>query len=179
MNDELRKHTCCFFGHRRIKKTIETEQKLQEIIEKLITENGVDTFLFGSKSEFDKLCYLVVSKLRTKYSHIKRIYVRAEFPYVDNDYRAYLLEFYEDTYYPKSLINSGRAVYVERNYKMIDNSYYCVVYYDKNHIPTVRKRNKKDLVGYQPNSGTRLAYDYAKKKNVKIINITDLDTCLY
>lgn len=28
MNDELRKHTCCFFGHRRIKKTIETEQKL-------------------------------------------------------------------------------------------------------------------------------------------------------
>ncbi len=81
----------------------------------LIVNKGVFNFLFGSRSEFDDLCYEVVCELKKEYPYIRRIYVRAEYPYIDDDYKAYLLERYDDTYYPKHIENSGKSAYVERN----------------------------------------------------------------
>ena len=152
----MREKTCCFFGHRTINETEELKSKLIEIIEKLIVENSVDTFLFGSKSRFNSLCQETVTELKEKYPHIKRVYVRAEYPYISKHYKNYLLESYEDTYYPEKIINSGRASYIERNYDMIDNSRYCIVYYDELGAPTIRK------------SGTKIALDYAIKKGKQI-----------
>ena len=151
------KNTCCFFGHRKISETEELKSKLIEIIEKLIVEKQVDTFLFGSKSRFNSLCIELVTEIKEKYPHIKRVYVRAEYPYISEHYKNYLQENYEDTYYPEKIMNSGRASYVERNYEMIDKSCYCVVYYDKLNVPTTRK------------SGTKIALDYATKKCKNII----------
>lgn len=71
-------NTSCFFGHRTINETAELKSKLIEIIEKLIVDEKVDTFLFGSRSDFDDLCYDIITQLKEKYPHIKRIYVRAE-----------------------------------------------------------------------------------------------------
>lgn len=173
MNMESKEHTCCFFGHRKIVVTEELMDRLKKAIEELITNEKIDTFLFGSKSDFDTLCLETVSALRKKYSHIKRVYVRAEFPYIDEPYRSYLLKKYEYTYYPEQIIHAGRAVYVKRNYEMIDHSSYCIIYYDETYIPPNRKTAKKDLSDYQPNSGTKLAYDYAVKKNLKILNMSD------
>lgn len=167
-------HTCCFFGHRKIEVTDELIRRLEEIVEDLIINEKVNTFLFGGKSQFDNLCLTIVTELKKKYPHIKRIYVRAEFPYIDEDYTAYLLKSYDHTYYPKQLINAGKAVYVERNYEMIDNSNYCVIYYDENYIPPRRKSIRRDLFDYQPKSGTKLAYDYAVKKGLKIVNFNIL-----
>lgn len=150
-------NTCCFFGHRTINETEELKLKLNEIIEKLIVDENVDTFLFGSKSRFDSLCLELVTELKEKYPHIKRIYVRAEYPYISEQYKNYLLESYEDTYYPEHIIGSGKAAYVERNYEMIDNSQYCIVYYDEQNAPTTRK------------SGTKIALDYAIRKQKHII----------
>ena len=82
--------TCCFFGHRTINETDELRTKITETVERLITDENVDTFLFGSKSEFDRLCLELVTKLKEKYPHVKRIYVRAEFPYINDDYLTYL-----------------------------------------------------------------------------------------
>ena len=48
----MKDKTCCFFGHRTINETEELKSKLIEIIEKLIVDEKVDTFLFGSKSRF-------------------------------------------------------------------------------------------------------------------------------
>jgi len=115
-------NTCSFFGHRTINETEQRKAKLMDIIEKLIINEEVDTFLFGSKSRFDSLCLELVTKLKEKYPHIKRVYVRAEYPYISEDYKKHLLENYEDSYYPMKIINSGRASYVERNYEMIDHS---------------------------------------------------------
>lgn len=42
MNREL--HDCCFFGHRKIKDTLELRTKLCEINEKLIVDENIDTF---------------------------------------------------------------------------------------------------------------------------------------
>lgn len=129
------------------------------------------TFLFGSKSQFDNLCHTIVTELKEKYPHIKRVYVRAEIPYIDDSYRKYLLESYEDTYYPEKMIDVGKAAYVERNYEMIDNSRYCICYYDENYTPPRRKNSRWDLFDYQHKSGTKIAYEYAAKKGLNIINV--------
>ena len=172
----MKEHTCCFFGHRKIEITDELTDRLKEIVENLIKEKRIDTFLFGSKSQFDKLCLTVVTKLKKKYPHVRRIYVRAEFPYIDESYTAYLLKSYDHTYYPERIINAGKAVYVERNYEIIDNSSCCVIYYDESYIPHKRKSSRQDISGYQPNSGTKLAYNYAVKRGLKIINIHTTST---
>ncbi|MBQ9976786.1 MAG: DUF1273 family protein [Clostridia bacterium] len=153
----MKNYTCCFFGHRTIRVTEELKTKLTDTIEKLITQEKVDTFLFGSKSEFDRLSLECVTELKEKYPHVKRIYVRAEFPFINDDYLTYLLKSYDETYYPEKLLGAGNAVYVERNYEMINNSEYCVIYYDEAYAPTTRK------------SGTKIALDYAIKKRRKII----------
>ena len=153
------KNTACFFGHRTINETEELKAKLTEIIERLIVDKYVDTFLFGSKSQFNSLCLELVTKIKVKYPHVKRIYVRAEYPYINEQYTNYLLESYEDTYYPEHIIGSGRAAYVERNYEMINKSHFCIVYYDESNAPTTRK------------SGTKIALDYAIKKCKNIISV--------
>lgn len=149
-------NTCCFLGHRTINETEELKAKLYKTIESLIVKEKVDTFLFGSKSRFNSLCHELVSELKEKYPHIKRVYVRAEFPIISDSYKSYLLESYEDTYYPDKIIGSGRASYVERNFKMINSSHFCIVYYDEAYDPPKHK------------SGTKIALDYAIKRKKRV-----------
>ena len=154
---DSKNHTCCFLGHRKIIQTAELVEKLKRTVEMLILERGVSTFLFGSRSEFDKICLDVVTELKEKDPHIKRVYVRAEYPEIDDSYLQFLLRQYEDTYFPERLKNAGASVYVERNREMIDKSSVCVVFFDKN---TFREK-----------SGTKLAYEYAMKKKKEIFNM--------
>ncbi len=154
MNMSDKTSVCCFFGHRKIVETTELRKRLWETIEQLITKEGVTTFLFGSRSRFDDLCHELVTRIKEKYPHIKRIYVRAEYPYISDSYRAELLKYYEDTFFPERTLGAGRAVYVERNQEMIRQSHFCVVYYD-------------DSVAMSRKSGTKIALMYARsqKKN--------------
>ena len=153
----MQEYTVCFFGHRTIDETEDLKRSLTAAVENLITAEGVDTFLFGSKSRFDSLCLELVTALKEKYPHLKRVYVRAEYPEITEEYKAYLLRSYEDTYYPEKLRNAGRAAYVERNRELIDRSRFCIIYYSETHSPTTRK------------SGTKLALDYAVKKERRIL----------
>ena len=171
MPDIDKEKTCCFFGHRNIDETAELKNKLCGIIENLIVNEKVDTFLFGSKSQFDDLCHEIVTDLKEKYTHIKRIYVRSAYQHIPGWYEDSLLKHYEDTYYPEQIKNSGKASYVERNQEMINHSKFCVVYYDENYLPPRRRNSKSDLTDYQPKSGTKVAYDYAMKKGKIIINV--------
>lgn len=150
-------NTCCFFGHREICEDERLKTQLCNTIKKLIIEENVDTFLFGSKSRFNTLCYELVTKIKDEYPSIKRVYVRAEYPIITDSYKAYLLSNYEYTYYPKKIIGATRAVYVKRNYEMIDNSRFCIVYFDEANSPKNRK------------SGTKSALEHAKKQK-KIIH---------
>ena len=70
---------------------------------------------------------------------------------------------YDCNYYLEQIIYAGN-VYVERNYEMIDNNSYCVIYYDENHMPHKRKNGIRDMFYCQYNNGTKVAYDYSKKK---------------
>jgi hypothetical protein len=95
--------------------------------------------------------------MKEKYPYIKRIYVRAEFPQISDSYKAYLLQSYEDTYYSGKIMGVGRAAYVKRNFEMIDNSRFCIAYYNESRTPTNRK------------SGTKIALDYSIKCKREII----------
>lgn len=148
---------CCVLGHRNINETTELRKGLSAAIEYLITEKGVNTFLFGSKSRFNELCYEMVSEKKSKYPHIQRIYVRGEFPIIDESYRSYLLELYEDTFFPERLLCAGRSIYVQRNFEMINRSRYCLIYYDEVYTPDKRK------------SGTKIALEYARRKKAEIL----------
>ena len=169
---------CSFFGHRDTEQTEELKQKVRETVERLIVEEGLDTFLFGSRSKFDDLCLIVVTELKEKYSHIKRVYVRSQYPYIGEQYKDYLLKFYDVTIMPTRVERAGKASYVERNQEMIDASDFCVFYYNPFYLPPKRKYAKRDISDYQPKSGTKVAFDYANwrkrgGKNITVINIFD------
>ena len=146
--------TCCFIGHRNVTNTKDLYDTLKALIERLITQENVATFLFGSKSNFDDICLSLVSEMKNKYSHIKRVYVRSVYPEIRESYKQYLLELYDETYMPKQVENSGRASYIKRNKEMIDRSDFLVFYYDEHYTPTPKRQ-----------SGTRRAYEYATRKN--------------
>ena len=150
---------CSFFGHRKIEITEELKQKVKEVIEDLIVNHNVLIFLFGSRSDFDYLCHLVVTELKEKYPNIKRIAYtcRSETCTLESE-RAHWEEVYshfrkekvtllgvEEEVEHKSKYTSGRASYVKRNQAMINDSDYCVFYYDENYKPQKRKYKKSDV----------------------------------
>jgi len=155
----MKENTCCFFGHRTINETDELRTKITETVEKLIIDENVDTFLFGSKSAFDSLCLELVTELKEKYPQINRVYVRAEFPFISDEYKEYLMKLYDDTYYPENILGARRGVYTERNRKMIDKSQFCIVYYDEQYGKALKK------------SGTEQALRYAVSKGRAVINV--------
>ena len=157
----------CFIGHRTIEKTENLVGLLREVIISLINR-GAKTFLFGSKSAFDDLSWQIVSELRETYPFINRTYVRSAYQYISKSYEEYLLESFEETYFPLKLERAGRCSYVERNYEMINSSDTCVFYYNESYVP-VLKGNR--AVEDSRKSGTKIAYEYAKKKKKEIINL--------
>lgn len=64
---------------------------------------------------------------------------------------------YDETYFSEKVSGSGRAVYIKRNYQMIDQSHFCVIYFDENNIPATRE------------SGTKIALEYAIKSKKEVI----------
>ena len=155
---------CSFFGRRDTPQTEELKNKVRETVERLIVEQEVDTFLFGSRSKFDQLCNMVVTELKETYPIIKRVYVRSQYPYIHKQYKDYLLESYDDTIMPRRVKNAGKASYVERNQEMIDVSDFCVFYYTPDYLPPKRKHSNNSIGGFQPQSGTQLAWNYAHLK---------------
>ena len=175
--------TCSFFGHRDTPHTEELKGKVRETVERLILEENVDTFLFGSRSKFDELCHMVVTELKEKYPHIQRIAYLCKHEtacFVGEGMKmkqqikkltgrgVYVPEF--EKIKKSDRINfAGKAAYVERNQWMIDDSDYCVFYYNSDYLPKKRKQSKRSVFDYQPKGGTALGYEYAKrKKELKI-----------
>ena len=160
----------CFIGHKSIEITEELKISLKDTVEMLIN-NGVTTFLFGSMSDFDDLSWEAVTEFKQRHSFIKRVYVRSAYQYIEKFYEEYLLELYEDTYFPSQIEKAGKYSYVERNYEMIDNSTYCVFYYNENYVPLKQPFKNSIVANIKRKSGTKIAYEYAVKKKKEIINL--------
>ena len=177
---------CCFIGHRTIVLTDELVTNIKNIICRLIVDEGVKYFLFGSRSEFDDLCHRIVTDYQKEYPHIVRVaYTRRSEYAVKKDEKEKMekswssllktdvkLKDYDAEVQSDRVYSAGKASYVERNQEMIDASDYCIFYYNEAYQPPQRKRANRDLTSYQPKSGTRIAYEYAvqkSKKNDKIV----------
>lgn len=161
-----------FIGHRKIQNSELLTEQIKRTVLNLIDEKQVDTFLFGSKSDFNSLCLEVVTELQKERPQIRRIYVRAEYPYISKDYEDYLLESYDATYIPENVINAGKTAYVERNYHMIDKADLCIFYYDENYKPPLKPATRGRITREQPKSGTKVAYEYAIRQQKEIINLS-------
>lgn len=165
--------SCAFIGHRNCKITKELKNEVVFIIEELINKEGVLNFLFGSKSRFNDFCHEVVTEFMPKYTNIKRVFytcssesciLEKDRSRMENAYflasgkNIKLLGFEEEVEHKNKYV-ANVASYIERNYAMIDDCDFVVFYYDKNYDVDTS------------NSGTRLAYKYAKKKRKNIINV--------
>ena len=172
---------CCFVGHRTIVASEELTENLTKTIERLIAEEGVKYFLFGSRSEFDDLCHSIVTALKEKHPHIVRVAYTRRSEYavkaeekekMERTWASVLktdvkFKDYDAEVQSEKVYSAGKASYVERNQEMIDASEFCIFYYNEEYQPPQRKRTNRDLSTYQPKSGTRLAYEYAVQKSKK------------
>lgn len=161
---------CCFIGHRKVTGSDLVKERVRAVVLELLSQ-GVKKYLFGSRSEFNDICLSVTSALKEDYPEIVRVYVRSQYPEINDKYKKFLLEGYDETVFPNGLENACRASYIERNEYMIDNSDVCVFFYDDKYQPTVRKSHNVHLPDIQPKSGTKTAFEYAVKKQKRIINI--------
>lgn len=170
---------CSFIGHRKVENSERVAAILKETIISLIEENGVNTFLFGSRSEFDDICHQVVSELRERYPHIKRIAYtcRSEWACMENEREEHergfgelmkkkvSLKGYEGEIEFDKKYKAGRASYIERNQAMMNDSAFCIFYCNNSYTPSTSK------------SGTKIAFEYAlklekkKKGEFEVINL--------
>lgn len=169
---------------------VDVEQLKMRIIDTVLAliTDGANTFLFGSRSEFDTLCWNVVTELQAKYPNIKRVSYNtpheSAITSIEERQRLELissklvgsevhLKDYENAVDSLKSSRATKDVYIMRNQEMIDNSDVCVFYYNKDYLPPRRKQSKRHVLDYQPQSGTAVAFAYAKRKGKTIINLFD------
>ena len=156
-------------GHRKMQNTDKVVNRICEVVTDLIENEGANTFLFGNKGEFDRLCFIVVTQMQKKYSHIKTVYVRAECEEIDKLFEESLLKKYDETYFPEKVHNSHKLCYVVRNGVMIDLCDVLLTYCDSNYqLPQKRTKNAESK---PPKSGAQMAVQIAKRRKKRIINL--------
>ena len=131
--------------------------RLEDILEKLITQNRAKEFVFGKIGYFSHVSYLAVNKLKRKYPRIKRVYI-SKFVDVDRKARKSLAGFFEKVKYPMTEFYEEIKGNNIRNELIIDD--FCdllIIYYD----------SEFDEID------TQHAYNYAMAKGKKIINLFD------
>ena len=149
--DELT--TCCFSGHRILKKDF-NEERLEFVIDEAL-KRGYRTFLVGMALGFDLKCFNVLLKKRSY-----NIDIIACVPCKEQD------KFFnkkEKEEYNNLIKKADKIIYVneeysngcmqQRNRFMVDNSSLLITYF------------------YYPRGGTLYTVNYAKKQNKEIINI--------
>lgn len=127
-----------------------SKEKLRNTVEELIL-NGVNIFFIGSYGEFDIMCLNICVALKEVYSNINIFKVYSNISALIRD-RTYMN--YENISFDIEHLHYKQRI-VKSNQIMIDKSDVVVCYVDEQ----IR------------NSGAKLSFNYAKKKNKKIINL--------
>lgn len=138
--------TVTFCGHGDYNYNDSVRECLRNTIEMLI-KTGADRFLLGGYGTFDLIAAYTLKDLKKTYPHIYSVYVT---PYINHEYDKDLYDFSE---YPPIERFPKRYAILERNKWMIDKSDILVAYVDHNW------------------GGAAKMLDYAKRKNVLIINL--------
>ena len=119
----------CFIGHRTVNNAEQVKIKLIDAISSLIAD-GANTFLFGSRSEFDSLCWEAVTSLKEKYPHIKRVCYTAphEVAFTSKEEREQCEQFFSqmvkhEVHYAdyEEAVNSQKAIKANKNAYIMRN----------------------------------------------------------
>lgn len=152
----------CFIGHRNVFNYNEIRKELYSIVEQEI-KKGCKFFTMGTHGEFDEMALSVCRELRKVYTDIEIEVVITSFktiePIIDHD-----PIFGDEKYIPYSDVKTTMYDIEEEHYKrkiivsnqqMIDNCDTLICYVN----PT------------KTYGGAILAYKYAKKKGLRIVNL--------
>lgn len=152
MNNKI----CCFAGHATLYDDKETiKSKLKKEIINLIENENVTTFYSGGKGAFDWLCAETLKELKKEYSYIKSYLMLAYMPKEKDSPKSTLYEeMFDKTVYPGIENVPKHFAILERNKRMVDRSDFLTMY-----------------VKHNLGSGAYKTLAYAKKKQIKIINI--------
>ena len=150
-----KENCCCFTGHRILGADFDMTVLFRGI--EYLVGNGVDTFICGGAIGFDTACAEAVLELKKSYPHI-RLHIYA--PCNNQGERWSVVDQlrYQIILNKADLVDMPSVPYFNdcmkiRNYKMVDNSAYCICY-----LNNMR-------------SGTGQTYRYAKQKGLTIYNI--------
>lgn len=129
--------------------------KLMRVISTLIEEENAETFLFGRSFYFNSLCYDVVTYLKQRFFPlVMRVHATPKSKKSDKDYKKFVFSNFDDTVYSESQ---------NYEYAIIDMCDILLTFYDEEYHLTSGK-----------SSITKTAYEYAVKKNKRIINIFEM-----
>ena len=139
-----------FCGHSTFREEPEVKEEFLKILEEKISGEDV-IFYLGGYGNFDKICFDLLSKLKSKYTNIKRVFIT---PYLYNyDKLKSLSKIYDETMYPPIETAPPKFAIDRRNRWMIENSDMLICYITHTF------------------GGAYKTYKYALNKNIKIINI--------
>ena len=144
----LENNTVVFIGHKNCYGLNEDELK-STIIE--LINLGVTEFLSGGMGEFDRKSARIVYELKQIYPHIKNILV---IPYFH--FNIFDSKLFDEIVYPAGIEKVPyKFAIIKRNQYMVDNSTYAICFVDHSF------------------GGASKTLEYAKKKNVRIINLAE------
>lgn len=149
----------CFFGHRQIDDYKYVEQRIYEIVRRLIEGKEHVDFYVGREGDFDQIVASTVRRAKKEVFDANSSLVWVQ-PYLKAAYRDHPEDY--EAYYDSveicgdSEITHPKAAIQIRNKFMVDRSDLCVFY-------VARK-----------NGGAWQTMEYAKKQNKQILNIYDL-----
>ncbi|MBR6412668.1 MAG: hypothetical protein IKS41_05880 [Alphaproteobacteria bacterium] len=106
--------TCAFLGNATLFNVKETADKIRQAVEDLISHKQVDTFLVGTKGEFENLSHKIMEQIQFDYPNIKIMLVIA---YVKDLERCPYN--FDDVYYPTEVELSNKRWSISRRNEWI------------------------------------------------------------
>lgn len=143
-----------FFGHADFFEQEKYQKVLLDLILSLCKNEDSVEFLLGGYGNFDAFAYKICLKIKKVKSRVTLTFVT---PYIGKylENRPFLREQYDQIVYPELESVPKKFAIIKRNEWMINRSDYVICFVCKTY------------------GGAFLSFKYAKKKNKKMINITN------
>lgn len=150
--------TCSVFGHSYVEITNDLTERTRVEIDRAIND-GVRIFLFGGRSDFDDLCYDIVTEKRNAEPqlNIKRVFCFALDKQLRKPPRWFVRKEYEALECPTKDFDYWYTAIYYRNLAMIDRSDLVLFWVEK-----------------RENSGAYKTYRYAVKRHKHFVNLFTL-----
>ena len=150
--------TVAFIGESNFKWTAATTRKFNRKITKMVEKTGARTFLFTHQGNFDFLCWIIVTKLRSRFRDITRVYVRINDEEAD-PYNSTALMF-DKTFLLTEARDAGIRAEFVRNDMMVDTCDLLVTYFQTKKLKTPRIKGDEET-----------AAEKAQKMKKQVLNL--------